>query len=174
MKKNPGSLRDGTAVLLRMKHDDSEAGPYRLEFELDIGKNRKAILDLGTLLDTLRFAQDHDLMSPLPESWWTEAYEYRIMPTSSPQASDAEELARLDKEFASFHYNPRQGNLACFKLQDGEDGPEYMILLLTLVQCIDIAEQIGCVPRLDLEWKAKEFWPDLRGLIEIEKPSQSH
>ncbi|RYF49703.1 MAG: hypothetical protein EOO38_07325, partial [Cytophagaceae bacterium] len=75
----PDSLKS-VGMLSRVKHDDTAPGAQRLEFELEINADRIVMFDLGTLLDTLWFAQEKGLVAPLPMEWWADALDFDMWP----------------------------------------------------------------------------------------------
>jgi hypothetical protein len=159
--QNPDLLKS-VGTLSRVKHDDTAPGAQRLEFELEISADRIVMFDLATLLDTLRFAQEKDLVAPLSMTWWVAARDFTTWPKPGVAPSSLLSLDEMDALYAEGHAKIAQQPLPVFEMIESNTGKKYVMALSTLLQSVFIAQQMECIPSMGNEWTARVMPPALR------------
>lgn len=132
--------------------DVTETDTLRFLFEDPNGKS----VEIGyeRLLGSIRVAERHGILPCLPASWWfsvnhLDRIEARIA-TQLPIPEPAEPCTEP--------YLPQ-----IIALHDHASDTHLMdVCLMSLVQCLCIAEQCGYVPRLDPAWEALTIPPGFR------------
>lgn len=153
-------------LLSRVRIDGPEM-PERMAFELVINDERVVMASLNEMLDALWYAQELKLVAALPAAWWDNAAIPKDWGKAVMTAEGRAKLEKLDAKFAPMHARQAKKRPAGMEMASDTDAP-YNLLLVTLLQCIYIAEQIGMIPPFGEEWLAREISPLERELSEVE------
>ena len=159
------------ALLSRVRIDGPETA-VRMAFELVINDERVVIASLEQVLDTLWYAQELKLVGALPAAWWDNAAIAKDWGKPVMTVEDRAKLEKLDAKFAPMHSRQATKRPAGLEMASDTDAP-YNLLVVTLLDCIYIAEQVGMIPPLGVEWLARQISPLQRELSEVE-PSKLH
>jgi hypothetical protein len=161
-------------MLSRVKHDDTIAGTQRLEFELEINADQIVMFDLGTLLDTLWFAQEKGLVAPLTMEWWADARDFNTWPKQKAAPSSLLSLEEMDALYAYEHAQIALKLFPVFEMVESGTGKKYVMALFTLLQSVFIAQQMKCIPSVGDEWTARVMPPALREAAQTERQQLFH
>ena len=159
------------ALLSRIRVEGPERAE-RMAFELVINDQRVVMATLDQMLDALWYAQELKLVDALPTIWWTNAAIAKDWGKPVMNAASLAKLEKLDAKFAPMHARKAIKKPAGLEMASDTDAP-YNILLVTILQCVYIAEQVGMIPPFGEEWLAREISPLERELSQVE-PSHLH
>lgn len=157
-------------LLSRIRIDGPETAE-RMAFELMVGE-RVVMASLDQMLDALWYAQELKLVGALPPSWWDNVTIHKDWGKPVMTAASLAKLEKLDAKFAPMHARQATKRPAGMEMASDTDAP-YNLLVVTLLQCVYIAEQVGMIPPLGEEWLAREISPLQRELSEVE-PAKLH
>jgi hypothetical protein len=167
-------LLTSVGMLSRVKYNDEVTGAKRLEFELEVNGNRIVMFDLSTMLDTLWFAQEQQLVAPLPADWWAAARDFKTWPEPEMTPSSLLSLEEMDALYAQRHAEIAQKPVPVFEMIESGTGKKYVMALFTLLQSVFIAEQMECIPKVGKEWTARVMSPTLRESAQTERQRYFH
>jgi hypothetical protein len=167
-------LLTSVGILFRVKYNDEVAGAQRLEFELEVNGNRIVMFDLGTMLNTLWFAQEKHFVAPLPANWWAAARDFKTWPEPEMTPSSLLSLEEMDVLYAQRHAEIAQKPVPVFEMIESSTGKKYVMALFTLLQSVFIAEQMECIPSMGEEWTALVMSPALRESAQTERLRYLH
>lgn len=131
------------------------------------------MLDMKTLLDTLWFAQEENLIPPLPHDWWTNASRFKKWKKLMASPARATKLERLDAKYAADHAEKGMSRVV-FQMVEKNTGKPYLLAMETLYTCLLVIEQLGGIPPLGEEWTAKVIPPSSRIYAQTELQGDLH